>query len=407
MSPCADVTSRSDDCRNPPVSTAPAGPDSAARALQELVDDVSDLLRAPTVLEDLGLTVLAYGSQNPDGVDQVRAATILRKTATPAVISYFLEQGIAVATGPVRIPADPNRQIAARVCIPVRSGGRTHGYLWAVEPADGVDEEALVRVAPLADRAGTLLARRAGLADERAGLVDSLLIGDAHQQSVAWRRLVALGELSDGEPFVVAVVRLPDGERRRTVMAIPTGAVSEVAVRRVTRNLPPGAVAGVSDPIVVSGEAEPDGVGDYGLTAGLVWSSSPTLAARQADVAAIVAHGRPQLGSVLAWDTLGFYRVVIQGPAAVTALIEGTPAARLRARADADLIRTALVWLDQGGSAARTAAALSVHRQTLYYRLERIEQLAGVDLDEGEARLGLHIGLALAEVLARHDGGHE
>lgn len=398
MSPCADVTSRSDDCRNPPVSTPSAGPDSGARALQELVDDVSDLLRAPTVLEDLGLTVLAYGSQNPDGVDQVRAATILRKTATPAVISYFLEQGIAVATGPVRIPADAARQIAARVCIPVRSGGRTHGYLWAVEPAHGVDEDALARVAPLADRAGTLLARRAGLADERAGLVDSLLMGDAPEQAVAWRRLVALGELSDGEPFVVAVVRRSDGERRRTVMSVPAGAVSEVAVRRVARNLPTDAVAGVSDPIVVSGEAEPEG---------LVWSSSPTLAARQADVAAIVAHGRPQLGSVLAWETLGFYRVVIQGAAAVAALIEGTPAARLRARADADLIRTALVWLDQGGSAARTAAVLSVHRQTLYYRLERIEQLAGVDLDEGEARLGLHVGLALAEVLARHDGGHE
>jgi DNA-binding PucR family transcriptional regulator len=40
-----------------------------------------------------------------------------------------------------------------------------------------------------------------------------------------------------------------------------------------------------------------------------------------------------------------------------------------------------------------------VHRQTLYYRLEKIEQLSGVDLDQGEARLQLHLGLALGEVL--------
>jgi DNA-binding PucR family transcriptional regulator len=42
---------------------------------------------------------------------------------------------------------------------------------------------------------------------------------------------------------------------------------------------------------------------------------------------------------------------------------------------------------------------LSVHRQTLYYRLEKIEQLSGVNLDEGEARLQLHLGLALADIL--------
>jgi hypothetical protein len=400
VSPCADVTSRSDDCRNPPLREPS---DSDARALQELVDDVSDLLRAPATLEDTGFALLAYGSHGPDGVDQVRAASILRKTAAPAVRSYFLEQGIASATAPVRIPAHENRQIAARVCIPVRAGGRTLGYLWVVEPAHGVDAEALLRVAPLADRAGMLLARRAGVADERAGLVDALLIEDVGEQAAAWRRLVAVGELTDGEPLVVAVVRMPDGERRRTVMSLPAGALPEVAVRRVTRNLPAGAVAGVSDSIVVSGEmsATGPGVGVSGPGAGPVWSSSPSLAARQADVAALVAHARPQLGSVLSWDGLGFYRVVMQGRAAVEALIAGTPATRLRARADADLIRTALVWLDQGGNAARTAAALSVHRQTLYYRLERIEQLAGVNLDEGEARLGLHVGLALAEVLTR------
>jgi DNA-binding PucR family transcriptional regulator len=102
---------------------------------------------------------------------------------------------------------------------------------------------------------------------------------------------------------------------------------------------------------------------------------------------------------VLSWAELGFYRVVAQGPAAVEALLAESPAARLRARADAELVRTALVYLDEAGQAARAATELSVHRQTLYYRLEKIEQLSGVDLDQGEARLQLHLGLALAEVL--------
>ncbi|GLY27577.1 helix-turn-helix domain-containing protein [Kineosporia sp. NBRC 101731] len=439
-------------------STAESDP----RALQELVDDVSDLLQAPATLEDTGFALVAYGSHGADGVDQVRAASILRKTATAQVRSYFLNHGIASATQPVRIPADESQQIAARVCIPARSGGRTHGYLWVVEPATGVAAQALTQVAPLADRAGALLARRAGVADEREALVGELLRGDALHAAGAWRRLVALGELAGGEALVVAVIRAPEETRTRTVMSVPAGSEPEVAARRMARRLPAGAVAGVSDAHLVRfnegtpvgtgpgpgsaagsgrGGSSPVGpvgpVGSYGSDLGPAASGAAgpdperpdpvdpgsagpgpvgvgaedhaaaaalVAAARQAEAAAATAGARPHLGPVLSWVDLGFYRVLAQGPAAVEALIAGTPAARLREKADADLIRTALVWLDSGGNAARTAATLSVHRQTLYYRLERIEQMAGVDLDEGEARLGLHLGLALSEVLAKYQG---
>ncbi|NJP79172.1 PucR family transcriptional regulator, partial [Streptomyces sp. AA8] len=65
----------------------------------------------------------------------------------------------------------------------------------------------------------------------------------------------------------------------------------------------------------------------------------------------------------------------------------------LLAPAHAELARTAEVFLDCAGQAGRTAAALGIHRQTLYYRLARVEQLTGLDLDEGEGRLLLHMAL--------------
>ncbi len=46
----------------------------------------------------------------------------------------------------------------------------------------------------------------------------------------------------------------------------------------------------------------------------------------------------------------------------------------------------------------RTAAELGIHRQTLYYRLSRVEQLTGLDLDDGEDRLLLHMGLKRARL---------
>ncbi|WP_046505955.1 PucR family transcriptional regulator, partial [Streptomyces odonnellii] len=64
----------------------------------------------------------------------------------------------------------------------------------------------------------------------------------------------------------------------------------------------------------------------------------------------------------------------------------------------AELAHTAEEFLDHAGQAGRTAAALGIHRQTLYYRLSRIEQLTGLDLDSGEDRLLLHMALKAARL---------
>ena len=56
---------------------------------------------------------------------------------------------------------------------------------------------------------------------------------------------------------------------------------------------------------------------------------------------------------------------------------------------------TARTLLDRGGDAARTVGELHVHRTTLYYRLERIEALTGVNLKTGADRDNLHMALRL------------
>ncbi|MFF0447170.1 PucR family transcriptional regulator [Streptomyces sp. NPDC004609] len=66
--------------------------------------------------------------------------------------------------------------------------------------------------------------------------------------------------------------------------------------------------------------------------------------------------------------------------------------------AHTELARTAEVFLDLAGQAGRTASALGIHRQTLYYRLSRVEQLTGLDLADGEDRLLLHMALKTARL---------
>jgi PucR C-terminal helix-turn-helix domain len=366
-----------------------------AAQLQDVVDEVSDLLGSPAVLEDTGFTLVAYCSQGTD-VDPVRTASILGRTATPAVREFFLEHGIASATGPVHVPGDAARQITARVCLPARSGGRTLGYLWVLEPEGRLPRARLSRAAPLAERAGALLATRQQGVDEHERLVGDLLADDPAAARAARAGLVARGELPASGPVVVAVVRTPGGSVRRRVYPGPAvDAVDDESAgpglgpvtRRVSRLVGVEGRAGVSAPRTISAD--------------LVGADVDELraAGREADVAARVGLGRPGLGRVLTWPDLCFYRVALDGVAVVEALIAATPAARLRARAEPELVRTALAYLDEAGHAARTAATLGVHRQTLYYRLDRVEQLTGIDLGQGEARLQLHVGLALGEVV--------
>lgn len=58
-----------------------------------------------------------------------------------------------------------------------------------------------------------------------------------------------------------------------------------------------------------------------------------------------------------------------------------------------DLIRTLSVYFDTGTNASETADRLFLHRNSLLYRLERIQELTGLDLKEPEARLALQLGL--------------
>lgn len=62
-------------------------------------------------------------------------------------------------------------------------------------------------------------------------------------------------------------------------------------------------------------------------------------------------------------------------------------------RTRADLVRTLETYLEHGGALAEAAAALNVHRNTLLYRLGRIQEFLDVDLKNVGQRLNLHVAV--------------
>ena len=69
-------------------------------------------------------------------------------------------------------------------------------------------------------------------------------------------------------------------------------------------------------------------------------------------------------------------------------------------RKQGDLIRTLSGFFEANGNLAKAAADLDVHRNTLVYRLDRISELTGLDLNDPENRLILHLALKVQRVLA-------
>ncbi|GAA3077871.1 hypothetical protein GCM10017562_52870 [Streptomyces roseofulvus] len=168
----------------------------------------------------------------------------------------------------------------------------------------------------------------------------------------------------------------------------PRRALAVLVRLRSADNLSPAATAAerlraAAGPAAVAGVAAPRrGLGELDHC----W--------HEATAAARAAHAQPRLGPLAHWSELGAYRLLTALPQA-----EPDPAVRaLLAPAHTELARTAEVFLDHAGQAGRAAAALGIHRQTLYYRLSRVEQLTGLDLDAGEDRLLLHMALKTARL---------
>ncbi|WP_344967460.1 PucR family transcriptional regulator [Streptosporangium fragile] len=354
--------------------------------LQETVDEIAARLGASATLEDRSFQLLAYAAQSGN-IDRVRQESILRRRATEKVRRYFEEYGIAVARGPVRIPADADLGVLARVCVPLRHHDVTYGYLWLLD--DGtLDDEALASVANLVARAAAVLAQEARRRQDLGRNLRELFSTDAEERSWALGRLDLRGPVA-----AIAVRGSPD--RVAALWTLPRGVLADPAFdagdEPVVALLAPAGQAGELARRIQAMYATVAGVGDPRADPAQAWRSW-----REAVRALRVAGRVPALAPVAVWSGLGVYRTLARMSPAELREVAGEAGALA---GDPELARTVEGYLDRAGHVQGTAAALGVHRQTLYYRLAKAERLTGRDLADGEDRLLLHLGLKAARLL--------
>jgi PucR family transcriptional regulator, purine catabolism regulatory protein len=131
--------------------------------------------------------------------------------------------------------------------------------------------------------------------------------------------------------------------------------------------------------------------------------------ARFALEAAGPATGDGHADRVATVADLGSHRLLLarQEDAALEAISRGLlgPLVDYDARQHGDLLASLRAFLEHNGNWEAAARALAVHRHTLRYRIRRVAELTGRDLDSAADRVEFWLALEAADVLRGRTGG--
>jgi sugar diacid utilization regulator len=133
-------------------------------------------------------------------------------------------------------------------------------------------------------------------------------------------------------------------------------------------------------------------------------------AVSEALLAANVAQGGPD-GPALAFEQTGAYRLLLsamsENPNELQRFYAETvePLVAYDEQYETDLMRTLETFLEADGNVAGTAQRLFTHRHTIYYRLERVRELSGLDVSSSDGREKLSLGLKSMRVLGIPSAG--
>lgn len=354
--------------------------------LQEIVDALSAKLGRPVLVDDPELRPIAYSTQFGT-LDAVRTESILGRTAPAAAREALFGHGIGRAQKPVRIPAYPAIGMEARLCVPILRSGRRLGFLWLLEDRPLSDDEVALASRAAAESA-SVLQTEADTQLDRRKREQELLAGLLAGQKAAAAALEAAGYLPHRPLLVYAGSGPAIGDALERFLA-------RVPVKHTLCGELDGLAVCVADAPARGAQLAEALGGDAAVGEGdaVTQLADVPRSYRRALAARRVAAERGE--PLVRWDGLRAARLLAAMPAST--LDDVPDGLRRLLEGDHDqLVKTLATYLDLAGDVKATSAQLWLHRTSLYYRLRRIEEIAGVDLGRGEDRLLCHVALRLA-----------
>jgi hypothetical protein len=402
-----------------------------AMGVQQMVNHIAQVLGRPVLVEDRKQRVLAYSPQS-ETIDEVRRRSILEHHAGPDVNRWLLSLGVLSSHSSVRVPSNREFNMLPRLCVPIWKSDIPLGYLWFIDAPSRMDEFDVARAHGLGSRLAEELYRsrvqQENASSRSSAGVRDLLFGTGPAVTHAAQELMEEG-FFHSESGVRAMILRPtmngfdfdSDELRdgldRTVRAATHSIGSGNSLGMVRHDhavllVPSGSEPGRFPLVEKTAQQLVHAADKYlaplpGVASTMVGVGGARLRLDQAQESYVDATSAADLGTsfdtaerVVQWDSLGAYRGVYSIASLGVAPSDiQSGFMRLLAEKDGDvLVKTAECYLNLGCRVQDAAAALNLHRTSLYYRLERIERIVGIDLRDGVERLGLHLALLLARL---------
>jgi len=365
--------------------------------LQRVVDELALRVGRPVLLEDHLQQVVAYSEQT-EPMDDIRRDSILRRHTTAEVRQWLRSAGIFESLAPLRMPAAPELGLLPRVCVPTRHDGLLLGFLWLIDSDPPMSTEDVALASKASPGVALALFHNSvasGLAARRElEAVTALLGGDRD----AAQLLIEAG-FPQGDPATVLVVRPAAGPDEAVRLALERGLLA-IRFRFPSRH--PLHLVRYDHGVLVVAGAPVDLHAVIGVPV-VVGIGRPrplanaTDSYREALHAAEVAARIPGFGRTAEWARLGVYRMLKDFSGELHPGVERL----LDDPQCLPLLQTLETYLDLAGSVIATSRTLRLHRTSLYYRLQRVEELATTDLKNGDERLALHLSIKLARLAGR------
>jgi purine catabolism regulator len=408
------------------------------KGVNEICRTLADLLESAVVVEDASFHLLAHagGSTDPH-----RKETILRQGTPQRVlfdpqIQRMLRE-VEAKRGPVKVPAFPHLGMSReRLIAPILAAGQVLGYISILDHPPHNEELAFMAIEQAALVLALSVAKEREVSEVegrvRGEFLEDLLHGTYGDEAAAQRRARHLGYPLHGT-HVVMLVDIDDFRGFNRARQIPEDAIQALKrefLRRVAGvvriSYARALVQGRSDQVVallpLGSEA-----GDYQVRAHAIglqiqqaiaeWKPGFTVSvgfSGPTEAPTGVAGALREVTSVM--ESLARFKrwsqVVAVPELGLTGLLAAVTDERLvdysrrhlgpliehDSSRKGNLVATLRAYLETGEQ-QQAAQRLRVHPNTLRYRLDRIREISGVNLEDPETRLNLAVALRVQALL--------
>jgi purine catabolism regulator len=389
--------------------------------MAELISEMARLTNKAVVIQDKRLQIL-YSSVQPQFVAYWEEIENFLRKIDNLPVEMQDRQRVAEIENPVLMQSLPTPGMA-RLVSPIITKDIGRGYLSIIGRDNDLDDIDSLVAEHGAAACALEMAKAKAISDTekrlRGTFLDRLLIGDVSQQEA----------LRQGERFEhdmlqshVAVVLAWQGDKTPSLRRLETIINSVVSVQHAAalvwqrereNEVLVFHATDDKDPVNASmrlarlftteiqrqypGAKVAIGLGQaaHDISA---WRSSYRDAVQALDLAM-----RLQTDTPLYIGDLGVYQLILSlsDREKMLAFCERTlgPLLDYDMRQHADLIKTLEAFFACHGNLSQTADMLIVHRNTLLYRMNRINEIAQIDLNRPEIRLALHLALTVRRLL--------